>query len=88
MSQVVLTLSDDLAKEAEANGLLKPEFIASLLKAEIRRRKINKLFSAADRLAQLDEPLTEADIKAEIATVRKARQSDSKRSTNARRPRH
>ncbi len=69
MSQVVLTLSDDLAKEAEANGLLKPEFIASLLKAEIRRRKINKLFSAADRLAQLDEPLTEA----ETATIRTVR---------------
>jgi hypothetical protein len=86
MSQVVLTLSDDLAKEAEANGLLKPKFIASLLKAEIRRRKINKLFSAADRLAALDEPLTEADIDAEIAATRKSRQSDSKRSTSARRP--
>jgi hypothetical protein len=86
MSQVVLTLSDDLAKEAEANGLLKPEFIASLLKAEIRRRKINKLFSAADHLAALDEPFTEAGIEEEIAATRKSRQSDSKRSTSARRP--
>jgi hypothetical protein len=70
MSQVVLTLSDDLAKEAEAKGLLKPEFISSLLKAEIRRRKINKSFSAADRLAELGEPLAKADIEAEIVIRR------------------
>ena len=38
-----------LAKEAEANGLLKPEFIESLLRAEIRRRRVSKLFAAADR---------------------------------------
>jgi hypothetical protein len=78
MSRVILTLSDDLAKEAEANGLLKPELIASLLKAEIRRRKINRLFAAADRLAELDEPLTEAEVQAEIAATRQARK-ESKR---------
>jgi hypothetical protein len=78
MSRVILTLSDDLAKEAEANGLLKPELIASLLKAEIRRRKINRLFAAADRLAELDEPLTEAEVQAEIAATRQAHK-ESKR---------
>ena len=31
MSGVVLNLSDNLEKEAEANGLLKPEFIESLM---------------------------------------------------------
>jgi len=71
MSEIVLTLPDNLAEEAQANGLLKPEFIASLLRAEIRRRRINKLFAAADRLANLDEPITEAEIEAEIAAARK-----------------
>ncbi|HXG68463.1 MAG TPA: hypothetical protein VNO70_25435 [Blastocatellia bacterium] len=81
MSEVVLTLPDGLAQEAEANGLLKPEAIAALLRAELRRRRVNKLFAAADRLADLDHPLTEAEVEAEIAAVRKARRSpDASRS--------
>lgn len=80
MSEIVLTLPDNLAEEAQANGLLKPEFIASLLRAEIRRRRVNKLFAAADRLADLDEPVTEAEIEAEIAAAR-----EKKRLKNANR---
>ncbi len=75
MSEIILTLPDNLAQEAEANGLLKPESIAALLRAEIRRRRVNKLFAAADRLADLAQPLTEADIEAEITAARQARRS-------------
>jgi len=82
MSEVVLTLPDNLAKEAEDNGLLKPEFIESLLRSEIRRRRVNKLFAAADRLADLDLPtLTEAEVEAEITAARQSRRpSDAGRS--------
>ncbi len=73
MSEILLTLPDNLAREAEANGLLKPEFIASLLRTEIRRRRVNKLFAAADRLVDLDEPITDAEIEAEIAASRRER---------------
>lgn len=73
MSEILLTLPDNLAREAEANGLLKPEFIASLLRTEIRRRKINKLFAAADRLADLGSPVTDAEIEAAIADYRRQR---------------
>ncbi len=73
MSEILLTLPDNLAREAEANGLLKSEFIASLLRTEIRRRRVNKLFAAADRLADLDEPITEAEIESEIAASRRER---------------
>jgi hypothetical protein len=73
MSEVVLTLPDSLAKEAKANGLLAPEFVASLFRAELRRRRVNKLFAASDRLADLDEPHTEAEIAAEIGAARKQR---------------
>jgi hypothetical protein len=67
-------LPDNLAEEAEANGLLKPEFIESLLRAEIRRRRVNKLFKAADRLAESDlPPLTEAEVEAEIIEARQSR---------------
>lgn len=75
MSEIILTLPDNLAQEAEANGLLKPESIAAMLRAEIRRRRVNKLFAAADRLADLAQPLTEADIEAEITAARQARRS-------------
>jgi len=81
MSEVVLNLSDNLAKEAEDNGLLKPEFIESLLRAEIRRRRVNKLFAAADRLADLElPPLTEAEVEAEIIKARQSRRPNANRS--------
>ena len=76
MSEILLTLPDNLAREAEASGLLKPEFIASLLRTEIRRRRVNKLFAAADRLADLDDPITEAEIEAEIAASRRERRAE------------
>ncbi len=75
MSEITFTLPDNLAQEAKANGLLKPEFIASMLRAEIRRRRVNKLFAAADRLADSNEPPTEAEIAAEIAAAREEKRS-------------
>ena len=44
------------------------------LRAEIRRRHIDKLFGTADRLAALDEPLSDAEVEAEIAAARQTRQ--------------
>ena len=73
--EIKLDLPDSLAREAETNGLLKPEAIESLLREEIRRRRVNNLFEAADRLAASDAPLTETDVKAEIAAVREARRT-------------
>lgn len=70
--ELKLDLPDSLANEAEANGLLTPEAIESLLRAEIRRRRVDKLFEAADRLAALDMPLSEAEVEAEIAAVRQS----------------
>ncbi len=77
MSEIVVTLPDNLAKEAEANGLLKSDMIAALLRSEIRRRRVTKLFDAADHLADVGEPLTEAEIEAEIAEARKERRANN-----------
>jgi hypothetical protein len=72
--EIKLNLPESLAREAEASGLLTPQSIESLLRAEIRRRRVNQLFEAADRLAALDlSPLTEAEVEAEIQAVRKKR---------------
>lgn len=70
-TELKLTLPDSLAREADANGLLKPEAIEALLREEIRRRRVNQLFEAADRLANLDKPpLTESEVEAEIEAAR------------------
>ena len=67
-----------MAREAEASGLLTPEAIEALLREEIRRRRVNELFSAADRLAGLDvQPLTESEVEAEIEAVRRSRRRTS-----------
>lgn len=73
---VTLTLSDTLAREAEARGLLTAETLEDLIKAEIRRRRAEQLFEAADRLAALPvSPLTDAEIEAEIQAVRNERRA-------------
>lgn len=73
MSEVVLTLPDELANEAKEMGLFKPLLVTSLFKAEIRRRKANRLFEAADRLAAAGEPLSEEEVMAEVKAVREER---------------
>jgi len=75
--EIKLRLSDNLARQAEAEGLLTPEAIIDLIQNEIERRQLVKqLFSAADRLASLDvPPLTDIEIEAEIQAARHARPS-------------
>jgi len=75
-TELKLTLPDNLAREAEASGLLTPEAIETLLREEIRRRRVDQLFSAADRLANLDAPsLTESEVEAEIEAARRSRRA-------------
>jgi hypothetical protein len=67
-----ITLSDQLRKEAEAAGLLTPKAIERLLREELRRRRVEGFFAAADRLAGLDLPrMSEDEIEAEIHRARK-----------------
>ena len=75
-TELKVTLPDNLAREAEASGLLTPEAIEALLREEIRRRRVSDLFSAADRLANLDvPPLTESEVEAEIEAARRSRRT-------------
>ena len=67
--ELTLTLPDSLAREAEASGLLTPQGLEALLRAEVQRRRVTQLFDAADRLAALP-PLTEAEVEAEIQAAR------------------
>lgn len=72
--EITLNLPDNLIREAEAIGLLTTESIGALLGEEIRRRRVNKPFVAADKLADLDStPLSEKEIVDEIQAVRAGR---------------
>lgn len=73
MSDVVVTVPDDIAREAEELGLFKPAIITSMLKDELRRRKTNRLFSMLDKLNALPDRPTEEEIAAEIAAARRER---------------
>lgn len=67
-----LSLSEKLRQEAEKVGLLTPKAIEQLLREEIRCRRADNFFAAADRLAALDLPaLSDAEVEAEIQKARK-----------------
>lgn len=42
MSEVVLTLPDDLAAEAKESGLFAPETAASMFRSELKRRRAKR----------------------------------------------
>lgn len=72
--EITLRLPDDVAREAEAGGLLAAESLESLLREELRRRRVDRLFATADRLAALPlPPLTEAELNSEIQAARAQR---------------
>ncbi len=69
--RLTLVLPDGLAEEAERSGLLTSQAIEALIRAELRQRRVQRLFEAADQLAALDmPPLTEAEVEAEIQAAR------------------
>jgi hypothetical protein len=77
MQELTVTLPEGLAREAQAIGLLRPEALERLLREEIRRRRTEQLFAAADGLAGVDlPPLTEAEVTAEIQAARTERRAD------------
>lgn len=74
--QVTVGLPDNLAREAEANGLLTSQALETMLREGLRRRRVVHLFKAADRLAGLAMPrLTGAEVEEEIRAVRDARRA-------------
>ena len=73
MSEVVLTLPDDLAEEAREMGIFRQITITSLIKEAVRRRKVNRLFDTMDRLNALPDRPTEKEIAGEIAAYRRER---------------
>jgi hypothetical protein len=72
--ELKVDLPDSLANEAKAAGLLNPEAIEAMLRETLRKRRVDELFAAADRIAASNiPPMTMEEIQAEVDAVRKAR---------------
>ena len=72
--ELKLDLSESLALEAKNKGLLEPPAVERMLRAELKRNRVDQLFAAADRLAAQNlPPLTEAEVETEIQAARTQR---------------
>ncbi|HEY0463889.1 MAG TPA: type II toxin-antitoxin system CcdA family antitoxin [Polyangiaceae bacterium] len=73
MTNITLSISDDLARQAQSAGLLRSEAIEQLLREAMKKRQVDRLFATMDKLAALEPRLTEEEIDAEIAAARAER---------------
>jgi hypothetical protein len=73
MTNVTISLPDDLAQQAKSAGLLQPEAIESLLREAMRKHQVDHLFSTMGKLAALEPGMTEEEIESEIAAARAER---------------
>jgi negative regulator of replication initiation len=74
--EVKLDLSDRLAREAQAAGLLTPNALRKLLKDAMQRRAAQVLLAGATRASKSgSKPLSLKAIQQEVNAVRNARRS-------------
>lgn len=74
MTTLTIELPDNLINEAKDAGLLDPNAIEAMLREGLRRRAIDGLFTAADKLAAAHfPPMTLDDIQQEVNAVRAER---------------
>jgi hypothetical protein len=71
MTTLTIDLPDNLAQEAKDAGLLNPDAIKTMLRENLRRRAVNGLFAAADKLAAANfPPMAMDEIQQEVNAVR------------------
>lgn len=77
MTELRVTLSERLARDARKAGLLSPQAVRSLIRqATQRKAALAKFLENADRVAAAGvPPMSEDALQAEIDAVRKARRS-------------
>lgn len=69
MTELTVTLPDELANRAREAGLLTNEVIETLLREELRKQAGKELRAAMDKLAS-GTPMSEDEIQAEIDAYR------------------
>jgi uncharacterized protein YnzC (UPF0291/DUF896 family) len=84
MTTLEINLPDNLAKEAKAAGLLAPEAIEQMVREAIRRRALEELKQAMDRMAAVDGPvMTPQEIQEEIRAARAERRAQETRAAGS-----
>jgi hypothetical protein len=74
--QLRVEVPDQLAKEAQAAGLLTPQSISKLLRDAVRRRAGERLMAAAVRASRAgSRPMSMRAIQEEVDAVRAARKA-------------
>jgi hypothetical protein len=78
MTTIQITLPDQLAKDAQHAGLLSPVRLEQLLREQLKNQRIDELFSAMDRMANVDQPalMSPEEVAAEIAAMRAERRKN------------
>jgi len=74
---VQITLPDRLAQEAERAGLLSPDFVEKWLREQLRTQRVDRLFSAMDRMSAVNDPaaMSPEAVAEEIAAMRDERRA-------------
>jgi hypothetical protein len=75
MTEVTVSLPDDIAQQARQAGLLRSETLAALLRDAMRQGRIERLFANMDKLSKIEPSLTEEEIAAEIDAARAERRA-------------
>ncbi len=75
MTELIVQLPDELARKAQAAGLLNDEGIERALRAALKRDAGRKLLETGKAMQQDQPPMSEKEIQAEIEAVRAARRS-------------
>jgi hypothetical protein len=80
MKHIRISLPEDLAREAEAEGLLAPEQLEPLLRDAIRDKRKAGLRDAMAKMAAVNDSsaLSPEDVAAEIAAYRAERRASQK----------
>ena len=74
--EMTLTLSERLAKEAQAAGLLNPKAIEKLLREALRRQALRQFLSVSDQVAAAGiSSMSLDEIQEEVNAVRKAKRA-------------
>ncbi len=79
MTEIQISLPDQLAGELQSAGLLDPERMETMLREQLRQQHIRELFEAMDRMAAVPDPppMTPEEIQVEIDAVRAERRAEN-----------
>ena len=76
--ELKLNLTDRLAREAQAAGLLTPDALSGLFKDAMRRRAAQALLAGAERASKSgSKQLSMNEIQSEVNAVRRSRRSNA-----------